>query len=122
MKIKGRLIATLAALGLLIAMLPIGPAFAAEGKVGIKGGGEDGKFFSDKTGYNVVTLSVTDQDLSPARVGFARFTYDNANPNTPTFNLTDDALGGNGTMVLAGEKGKTDELDGRALRGNRSYC
>ena len=112
MKIKGRLIATLAALGLLIAMLPIGPAFAAEGKVGIKGGGEDGKFFSDKTGYNVVTLSVTDQDLSPARVGFARFTYDDASPNTPTFNLTDGTLGGDGTMVLAGEKGKTDELDG----------
>ena len=50
MKIKGRLIATLAALGLLIAMLPIGPASAAVGTVGIKGGGDNGKFFSDKTG------------------------------------------------------------------------
>ena len=81
MKIKGRLIATLAALGLLIAMLPIGPASAAVGTVGIAGGGEDGKFFSDKTGFNVVTLSVTDQDLSPARIGYARFTFNSHDPD-----------------------------------------
>ena len=85
MKIKGRLIATLAALGLLIAMLPIGPASAAVGKVSITDG-FDGKFFSDQTGFNVVTLSVTDQDLSPPRIGYARFTYTN-NPNVSSFNL-----------------------------------
>ncbi len=72
MKIKGRLIATLAALGLLIAMLPIGPASAAVGTVGVTGG-DDGKFFSDKTDFNIVTLSVTDPDLSPLGSANARF-------------------------------------------------
>ena len=58
MKIKGRLIATLAALGLLIAMLPIGPASAAVGTVGITGG-FDGKFFSDRATEPTPSVSLT---------------------------------------------------------------
>ena len=114
MKIKGRLIATLAALGLLIAMLPIGPASAAVGAVGIAGGADDeGKFFSDKTGNNIVTLSVTDPDLSPARVGKARFSSaGQSRTDALTFDLTDDPGNTNESMVLAGEKNKTDDLDG----------
>ena len=124
MKIKGRLIATLAALGLLIAMLPIGPASAAVGTVGIKGG-FDGKFFSDKTGFNVVTLSVTDQDLSPARIGYARFTSSldsrgGRNRVRPEKRPSLIARGTGESMVLAGEKGKTDELDG-ARYANATY-
>ena len=118
MKIKGRLIATLAALGLLIAMLPIGPAFAAVGKVGITGGGEDGKFFSDRASdekrYNVVELSVTDQDLSPVRVGKARYVYLQTAgiPVALTgFNLTNSPEDSRPTS-LAGEKNKIEELDG----------
>ena len=59
MKIKGRLIATLAALGLLIAMLPIGPASAAVGTVVLTGGAGNGAFFSDKDTKNIVTIEVT---------------------------------------------------------------
>ena len=119
MKIKGRLIATLAALGLLIAMLPIGPASAAVGTVGIKGG-FDGKFFSDQTGYNVVTLSVTDQDLSPARVGYARFKY-NTSGTPDNFDLKADPTNPAGTMVLAGEKEKIDEVDGTLYVPTAAY-
>ena len=72
MKIKGRLIATLAALGLLIAMLPIGPASAAVGTVVLTGGAGNGAFFSDKDTKNIVTIEVTDEDLTPARPGIAR--------------------------------------------------
>ena len=122
MKIKGRLIATLAALGLLIAMLPIGPASAAVGTVGISGG-FDGKFFSDQTGFNVVTLSVTDQDLSPARVGFARFTYSTSGgAGNPTgFDLKNAEATPAGTMVLAGETDKIDELDGALYAPAATY-
>ena len=120
MKIKGRLIATLAALGLLIAMLPIGPASAAVGTVGIKGG-FDGKFFSDQTDFNVITLSVTDQDLSPARVGYARFTYSTS--GTPDdFDLKANPIDPAGTMVLAGEKEKIDEVDGTLYAHNVTYA
>ena len=121
MKIKGRLIATLAALGLLIAMLPIGPASAAVGTVGITGGGFDGKFFSDQTGFNVVTLSVTDQDLSPARVGYARFTYSTS--GTPDdFDLKVQPIDPAGTMVLAGEKARSTRLDGTLYAHNATYA
>ena len=122
MKIKGRLIATLAALGLLIAMLPIGPASAAVGVVGIKDG-FDGKFFSDQTGFNVVTLSVTDQDLSPARVGYARFTYSGNGPagNPDGFDLKNAIATPTGTMVLAGETDKIDELDGALYAPAATY-
>ena len=108
MKIKGRLIATLAALGLLIAMLPIGPASAAVGAVGIAGGADnEGKFFSDKTGNNIVTIDVTDEDITPARPGIARqrivVDRDDDSDNR-TFQLT--------AMILGGEKTKVDRFKG----------
>ena len=107
MKIKGRLIATLAALGLLIAMLPIGPASAAVGEV-VLTGGEAGKFFSDKEGKNIVTIEVSDEDLTPARPGIARMEYvgDNSAGDQAgrTFSLR--------TMVLGGEKTRVDRFNG----------
>ena len=104
MKIKGRLIATLAALGLLIAMLPIGPASAAVGTV-VLTGGEAGKFFSDKLGENVVTIEVTDEDITPARPGIARTLFEgDTTTGARVFSLS--------TMTLGGEKTKVDRFDG----------
>ncbi len=104
MKIKGRLIATLAALGLLIAMLPIGPASAAVGTV-VLTGGEAGKFFSDKLGENIVIIEVTDEDLTPARPGIARELF---NRDTTTGDRTFILK----TMTLGGEKTQVDRFDG----------
>lgn len=94
MKIKGRFIAVLAAVGLLVALLPALPAGAAAGKVTLTGGADGkGAFFSDNMGNNVVSIQVTDSDLSPARVGKARFPNHAADPD---FDLTDSVVGGEG--------------------------
>ena len=80
MKKQGRFIAIMAALGLLLAMLPAAPAAAEQGDVNL-----------DETGYtavggsNVVAFTVDDDDLNVARVGTARFVI---NADTSTFDLT----------------------------------
>ena len=126
MKIKGRLIATLAALGLLIAMLPIGPASAAVGTVVLKGGAGGGAFFSDNDGSNIVTIEVTDEDLTPARPGIARqvLSVDKIGDQAGrTFRLAE--------MILGGEKARSDRFGGGNktetvivvnLRWLGSYC
>ncbi len=92
MKIKGRFIAVLAAVGLLVALLPAIPTGAVAGVVSLTGGaGGKGAFFSDNDGYNVVNIQVTDADLSPARVGMARYRTHAADA---VFDLKDAAVGG----------------------------
>lgn len=92
MKIKGRFIAVLAAVGLLVALLPALPTGAAAGVVSLTGGaGGKGAFFSDNMGNNVVSIQVDDDDLSPARVGKARYT---SHPADMVFDLTGAVVGG----------------------------
>ncbi len=100
MKIQGRFIVILAVLGLLVALVPLASsAGAVAGKVTL-GGGEKGQYFSDRSGKNIVTITVEDADLTPGRVGQARSRV------------------GAGTAVdlrgyyVIGEKEKTDKFDG----------
>ena len=79
-KIKGRFIAVLAAVGLLAALLPALPTGAVAGVVTLSGG-EKGQYFSDNTGENVVTIHVEDEDLSPVREGTARYPTHAASSN-----------------------------------------
>ncbi|MDE3268645.1 MAG: hypothetical protein OYI31_09385 [Chloroflexota bacterium] len=95
MKIKGRFIAVLAAVGLLAALLPALPTGAAAGVVTLTGG-EKGQYFSDNTGNNVVNIQVRDDDLSPARSGKARFSNHTAKAN---FNLANSVVGGENEKV-----------------------
>ena len=117
MKIKGRLIATLAALGLLIAMLPIGPASAAVGAVTLNGGsaggsgGPGGAYFSDKEGFDIVTISVEDSDLSPVRVGEARAVFSAQSDRDTPFSLTGMAVGGEIDIVAGFDGGTGDSGD-----------
>ena len=106
MKIQGRFIAVLAVLGLLIALLPLAPAGAVTGVVKLTGG-EKGQFFSDQTGDNIITIEVTDEDLTPTRTGTARLP---APQGTPT---TIDLV----SAFVAGEKDKTDTFDGGTTNG-----
>ena len=99
MKIKGRFIAVLAAVGLLAALLPALPTGAVAGVVALSGGSDAGKYFSDQAGYNLVKISVTDEDLSPARVGKARYL---SHANNAVFDLK--------ASVVGGEKTKVEEL------------
>ena len=106
-KIKGRFIAVLAAVGLLAALLPALPTGAAVGKIALSGGSGVGQYFSDRDGFNVVTIGVTDDDLSPARVGKARYGGTNAGTadiQGTGFDLTESIVGG--------EKTKVEEFDG----------
>ncbi len=92
MKIKGRFIAVLAAVGLLAALLPALPTGAVAGVVTLTGGADGkGAFFSDNMGNNVVKIQVTDDDLSPARIGKARYSQHPANTE---FLLAEAVLGG----------------------------
>ncbi len=85
-------------MGLLAALLPALPTGAVAGVVTLSGG-EKGQYFSDQPGNNVVTIHVMDEDLSPPRVGKARYTTHQANPN---FDLK--------ASVVGGEKEKVEEL------------
>ena len=82
MKSRLRFVLILGILGLLTSLVAIGPAFADTGKVALKGGALDtlgvaeGKFFSDKQGFNIVTATTADDDLSPVRTGVAIFDFD----------------------------------------------
>ena len=105
MKIQGRFIAVLAVLGLLIALLPLAPAGAVTGVVKLTGG-EKGLFFSDQTGDNIITIDVTDADLSPTRTGTAR--------SVLTADASDIDLS---EFVAAGEKDKIDRLHGGTTNG-----
>ena len=125
MKTKGRFIGILAILSLLIAMLPIGPVGAAvAGTAALTGGVVVGvapnstTYYSDKTGFNIVTATVTDADLSAARVGTARYIIGSGStPDGSTVPFTLKASGGNsfGVPVLAGEKIKIDKFSGAVL-------
>ena len=106
-KIKGRFIAVLAAVGLLAALLPALPTGAAVGKIALSGGSGVGQYFSDRDMFNVVTIGVTDDDLSPARVGKARYGgvgAGTANISGTGFDLTESIVGG--------EKQEVEEFDG----------
>ena len=109
MKTKSRFIVILAALSLLIAMLPIGPAGAATGTVAL-----DETFYSDKATFNIVTVSVNDSDISSGRTGTASILLSGAAAgNTNSFKLNGDAQAGQfAGAVLAGEADKTDKHDG----------
>ena len=115
MKTKSRFIVILAALSLFIAMLPIGPAGAATGTVAF-----DETFYSDKDGFNIVTIAVTDSDLSAGRIGTARYNVaadtiatDGADPDPFTLKTT----GGNtyGLPIIGGEKDRTETFSGSIL-------
>ena len=68
MKIRGRFIGILAVLGLLVALVPLATVGAVAGEVSLTGGAENkGNYFSDRTGFNIVTIDVEDADLSPAQ-------------------------------------------------------
>ncbi|MDA0988578.1 MAG: hypothetical protein O2783_05525, partial [Chloroflexi bacterium] len=109
MKTKGRFIAILAVLSLLIAILPIGPAGAATGTVAL-----DKTYYSDKTTFNIVTISVTDSDISAGRVGTARFVATSADAGVGADPLLLTGVAGTGFVgaVLAGEASKTDTFSG----------
>lgn len=104
MKIQGRFIAVLAVLGLLIALLPLAPAGAVTGVVKLDGG-EKGQYFSDQTGDNILTIEVTDADLTPTRIGTAR----NGAASGTSIDLV--------SYVIAGEKDKTDRFNGGTNNG-----
>ena len=101
MKIRGRFIGILAVLGLLVALVPLATVGAVAGEVSLTGGAEKGNYFSDRTGFNIVTIDVEDADLSPARVGKARFTTGTSGPG---FTLA--------SGVVGGEEEQIDEFDG----------
>lgn len=80
MKTRSRFIGIIAVLSLLLAMLPIGSVGAAvAGTAALTGGVVVGTgtnavtYYSDKTGFNVVTATITDTDLSPLRTTSVRF-------------------------------------------------
>ena len=101
MKIRGRFIAILAVLGLLMVLLPLAPAGAAVGDLTIVGGADrEGVYFSDKADFNVLEIAVEDSDLSPARVGRARYS---------TFS---GRLARLNDGVVAGEMKIAEKLDG----------
>ncbi len=90
----------LAVLGLLVALVPLASAGAVAGTVTLSGG-EKGKYFSDQTDDNIVTIKVTDADLTPLRRGTAR----SLTATGPGLELGDD-------FVVAGEKERTQRFDG----------
>ena len=111
MKIQGRFIAVLAVLGLLIALLPLAPAGAVTGVVKLTGGADNkGQYFSDQTGNNILTIDVTDADLTPTRVGTARTPI----AGTGVSDLSAIDLK---ALVVAGEKDKTDRFHGDTING-----
>ena len=83
-------------------------------------GGESGTHYSDKQGFNIVTISVSDTDVSAERSGVARF----ITPNTTTTNIDGcqffplngtaipttcgSVVTGVTPAILAGEVSKTD--------------
>ena len=105
MKTKGKFIAILATLGLLLSMMAVLPtAGAVAGTVTL-----DDTVYSDNTGFNIVTVTVADADLSAARIGVARFSFNAATTADPTdFDITTAAA------VLSGEKAKSDTFNGDA--------
>lgn len=110
MRTKSRFVVILAALSLLIAMLPIGPAGAATGTVTL-----DKTFYSDIDTFNVVTVKVTDSDLSLSRNGTARITLTAGPSGAATPFLLTGANGTNDTgAILEGEIAKTDTFTGDA--------
>ena len=84
-----------------MALVPLATAGAVEGELTLNGGAK-GQFFSDRIdaveAFNVVTIDVEDSDLTPARVGKARYLAQSG----ATFNVN--------TAVVGGEEEKVDEL------------
>ena len=101
----------------LLGVLAIVPASAAPsgavGSIAMTGGESSlGLFYSDKAGFNTVTVTVTDADLSSTRTGTARIitSADNAGSSTP-FLLTGAAQTGQASAILAGETAQSDKFD-----------
>ncbi len=119
MKSRLRFVLIFGILGLLTSLVAIGPAFAATGKVTLKGGALDansvaeGKFFSDKDGFNIVTATTEDSDLSPSRTGKARYTAVGADISAFTLKL----VAAPSIPILEGEKDKTDSFKGSDATG-----
>ena len=113
---KVKLIVLFSILAIAISALAVGnlmarPSSQTAGSVSFAGGAVAGTFFSDKAGFNVVTVKVVDADLSPQRVGSARFTGQAPTGGTVAapFNLT--STGGTGA-VIGGEKDNTQKFTG----------
>ena len=123
MKTKGRFIGILAVLSLLIAMLPMGSVGAAvAGTAALTGGVVVGSgttavtYYSDKTGFNIVTATVTDTDLSPIRSTSARF--QNATASKVAFVLPVTAANVS-SAIIAGEATKTETFS--AVAGDQTF-
>jgi hypothetical protein len=106
---KSRLVVILAALSLLIAMLPTAFAGAATGAVTL-----DATYYSDINTFNVVTINVNDADLSSVRTGTMRVALLGAAAgNTNPFLLTGVNVATQfAAGVLEGELAKQDKFNG----------
>jgi hypothetical protein len=99
----------------LVGILAILPASAAPsgatGAIALTGG-HNGLFYSDQTGFNIATATVTDTDLSSQRTGVMRFL--DTGDAVVAFDL--DAGGGwtTATGILEGEIKKTDTFTATA--------
>ena len=110
---KVKLIVLFSILAIAISALAVGnlmarPSSQTAGRVYFAGGAVAGTFFSDKAGFNVVTVKVVDADLSPQRVGSARFTglATTSGDGAAPFNLTSAAA------IIGGEKEATQKFTG----------
>ncbi len=107
MKIKGRFIAVLAAVGLLVALLPALPTGAVAGTITLKGAdNKAATHFSANDGHNVVTIEVKDADLSKTRTGMARWGV------SPAASIPGDTTLTLGAAVIAGEIDIADKFKG----------
>ncbi len=122
------ILVSLLAVGQLIAGPSSAPSSAASGTVDINDGfferADGEKFYSDETGFNILTFTVDDGDLSPARTAIVRIlgfqgTGGNAASGTPLI-VTGDAIaptsdaGDPYTIVLEGETEKIETFSGNA--------
>ena len=126
MKIKSRFVFLFAVLSLLASFLIVIPVFASEiGTVTLAGGAlndegvADGKFFSDKDGFNIVTATTEDADLGPTMTGVAMFEHNGTGTivglvgATINFNLTGTSVA---DPVFSSEKDMVLTFDGGDIR------
>ena len=110
MKIKGRFIAILASLSLLLAVLAVVPVAAGQGDIDL-----DDTAYTAVGGKNIVTITVDDGDLNEPRVGTARFTLTADAGNSTPFSLDGSANTPISAAVLEGEIEKTETFSGAVL-------
>ncbi|MBM3926418.1 MAG: hypothetical protein FJ320_10645 [SAR202 cluster bacterium] len=103
-----------------VALLAMLAAITSAAPSGVAGtitltGGSSGAFYSDQTGFNIVTATVVDSDFSPTRTGVARILIDAAAAGaTNPFKLdgtAQTAQGAASQAFLQGEKSITDSFD-----------